>query len=31
MAGLRHAHSLERAAFKTFVPDCFDEMFGAIN
>jgi hypothetical protein len=26
MAGLRHAHSLERTAFKTFVPDRFDEM-----
>jgi hypothetical protein len=26
VADLRHAHSLERAAFKMFVPDCFDKM-----
>ena len=26
MADLRHARSLERAAFKMFVSDCFDEM-----
>ena len=26
VADLRHAHSLVRAAFKIFVPDCFDEM-----
>jgi hypothetical protein len=26
VADLRHAYSLERAAFKMFVPDCFDEM-----
>ena len=26
VANLRHAHSLERAAFKMFVSDCFDEM-----
>jgi hypothetical protein len=26
VADLRHARSLERAAFKMFVSDCFDEM-----